>query len=54
VTWGNSVEVVQYDEAQFSRADAVLRGTGLAHLEKTEAARAELREKGLGAWGRRR
>jgi catechol 2,3-dioxygenase-like lactoylglutathione lyase family enzyme len=46
--WGNSVEVVQYDEIQFAKTDAVLRGTGLAHLEKTPAALAELREKGLG------
>jgi catechol 2,3-dioxygenase-like lactoylglutathione lyase family enzyme len=46
--WGNSVEVVQYDEIQFAKTDAVLRGTGLAHLEKTAAALAELREKGLG------
>ena len=45
--WGNSVEVVQYDEIQFSKTDGVLRGTGLAHLEKTEAARTELRDKGL-------
>ena len=46
--WGNSVEVVQYDEVQFSKTDAVLQGTGLAHLQKTEAARGELRAKGLG------
>jgi lactoylglutathione lyase len=46
--WGNNVEVVQYDQVQFSKTDAVLRGMGLAHVEKTEAARAELREKGLG------
>jgi catechol 2,3-dioxygenase-like lactoylglutathione lyase family enzyme len=45
--WGNSVEVVQYDEIQFSKADAVLDGMGL-RLGKTEAARAELRAKGLG------
>jgi catechol 2,3-dioxygenase-like lactoylglutathione lyase family enzyme len=45
--WGNSVEVVQYDEVQFSKTDAVLRGTGLGGLGKTEAAAAELREKGL-------
>ncbi|MCW3013730.1 MAG: extradiol dioxygenase [Solirubrobacterales bacterium] len=45
--WGNNVEVVQYDEIQFSKTDAVLRGAGLAHLEKTEAARKELRDKGL-------
>ena len=46
--WGNNVEVVQYDEVQFSKTDAVLTGMGLAHLQKTEAARAELRDKGLG------
>ena len=45
--WGNNVEVVQYDEIQFSKADAVLGGMGLADLEKTEKALAELREKGL-------
>jgi lactoylglutathione lyase len=46
--WGNSVEVVQYDEVQFSKTGAVLRGTGLAHLGKTEDALRELSEKGLG------
>jgi catechol 2,3-dioxygenase-like lactoylglutathione lyase family enzyme len=45
--WGNNVEVVQYDEIQFSKADAVLGGMGLADLGKTEKALAELREKGL-------
>ena len=47
--WGNSVEVVQYDEVQFSKDGHVLRGMGLADLGKTEAARAELRAKGLDA-----
>jgi lactoylglutathione lyase len=46
--WGNSVEVVQYDEIQFSKTEAVLHGIGLGSLEKTEAAQAQLREKGLG------
>ena len=45
--WGNNVEVVQYDEIQFSKTDAVLRGTGLADLGKTDEALAELRGKGL-------
>jgi lactoylglutathione lyase len=45
--WGNNVEVVQYDEIQFSKADAVLRGMSLAGLGKTEQALAELRDKGL-------
>jgi catechol 2,3-dioxygenase-like lactoylglutathione lyase family enzyme len=46
--WGNNVEVVQYDQVQFSKTDGVLRGTGLANLGKTDEAQAELREKGLG------
>ena len=47
--WGNNVEVVQYDEIQFSKTDPVLDGMGLSELDKTDAARAELREKGLGS-----
>jgi lactoylglutathione lyase len=45
--WGNNVEVVQYDEIQFSKTETILRGMGLDGLEKTDAARAELRDKGL-------
>jgi catechol 2,3-dioxygenase-like lactoylglutathione lyase family enzyme len=45
--WGNNVEVVQYDEVQFSKTAAVLAGMRLDKLEKSEAARAELRAKGL-------
>ena len=45
--WGNIVEIVQYDEIQFSKADGVLRGMGLDGVVKTDAAMAELRQKGL-------
>lgn len=45
--WGNRVQVVQYDEIQFTKAEPVLRGMGL-DLDKGDAARAELRAKGLG------
>jgi lactoylglutathione lyase len=45
--WGNRVQVVQYDEIQFTRTDAVMRTLGLEGLGKTAAAEAELREKGL-------
>jgi predicted enzyme related to lactoylglutathione lyase len=45
--WGNSVEVVDYREIQFTKAPEVLRGMGLDDLEKTEAAHRELAEKGL-------
>jgi len=44
--WGNYVQVVQYDEVQFTKAERVLRGMGL-NLGKTQAALAELRAKGL-------
>ncbi len=45
--WGNQIEVVQYDEAQFSKTAGVLRGMGLGELGKTPAALEDLREKGL-------
>jgi lactoylglutathione lyase len=43
---GNRIEVVQYDQIQFSKSAEVMRGMGL-QLGKTEKAVAELREKGL-------
>ena len=43
----NHVEVVDYREIQFTKAENVLRGMGLDGLEKNEAALAELRAKGL-------
>jgi catechol 2,3-dioxygenase-like lactoylglutathione lyase family enzyme len=46
--WGNEVEIVQYSDIQFSKAPEVLRGMRLDQLGKSEAALAELREKGLG------
>ena len=46
--WGNVVEIVDYREIQFSKTPGVLAGMGLDELEKTEDARRELAEKGLG------
>ena len=46
--WGNSVEVVEYGDIQFTKAPAVLDGMGFQGLEKSEAALRELSEKGLG------
>ena len=43
---GNRVEIVQYDQIQFTKSPEVLRGMGL-ELGKTGTALAELREKGL-------
>ena len=45
--WGNRVEITTYTNIQFSKADHVLRGMGLAHLEKTENAIEELTKKGM-------
>jgi lactoylglutathione lyase len=43
---GNRVQIVQYDEIQFSKTERVLRGMGL-ELGKSEQALDELRAKGL-------
>jgi lactoylglutathione lyase len=45
--WGNHIQVVQYSDIQFTKVPAVLRGMGLEELEKSAAALAELRDKGL-------
>jgi len=45
--WGNHVELVDYRDVQFLKAAEVLRGMRLDDLEKTEAARRELRDKGF-------
>jgi len=45
--WGNHVQVVEYGDIQFTKEAAVLEGMGLTGLGKSEAAQAEMREKGL-------
>ena len=45
--WGNRIEIVGYDNIQFTKAANVLAGMGLAHLTKTKGARRELAEKGM-------
>ncbi len=45
--WGNHVQIVEYGDVQFTKAPEILRAMGL-ELEKSESAKAELREKGLG------
>jgi len=46
--WGNLVQIVQYDEVQFLKADPVLQALGV-EAGKTEQALAELRAKGIDA-----
>jgi lactoylglutathione lyase len=45
--WGNRVEIVDYDNVQFSKAPNVLRGIGLTHLSKNAQAMKELAKKGM-------
>lgn len=45
--WGNRIEIIGYENIQFTKADHVLRGMGLTHLRKTDAAIDELTEKGM-------
>jgi catechol 2,3-dioxygenase-like lactoylglutathione lyase family enzyme len=45
--WGNAVEVVDYRDVQFTKTAGALRKLGREGLGKSEAAQAELRERGL-------
>ncbi len=44
---GNLLEIVDYRDVQFSKTPAVMRAMGIDGLEKTEAAREQLRAKGI-------
>jgi lactoylglutathione lyase len=45
--WGNRIEIVDYRDIQFERVPGVKRKLGIDGLEKTEAAEAEIRDRGL-------
>lgn len=45
--WGNRIEIIGYDNIQFTKAPHVLRGMGLAHLAKNASAIKELTDKGM-------
>jgi catechol-2,3-dioxygenase len=45
--WGNRIEIIGYDNIQFTKAANVLRGMGLSHLSKNKKAIMELTEKGM-------
>jgi lactoylglutathione lyase len=45
--WGNRIEIVGYDNIQFTKAPSVLRGMGLAHVSKNKKAIKELTDKGM-------
>lgn len=44
--WGNRVQIVQYDQIQFSKTEKILKAMGIS-ARKTPEAEAELKEKGL-------
>jgi lactoylglutathione lyase len=46
--WGNLFQVVAYSEVQFERTPGVKRALGIEGVEKSNAARREIAEKGLG------
>jgi hypothetical protein len=45
--WGNRIEIVSYENVQFTKAPNVLNGMGLTHLSKTEEAIKELTAKDM-------
>jgi lactoylglutathione lyase len=45
--WGNRIEVVSYEDIQFTKAPHILKGMGVGRLEKTADAIDELRKKGM-------
>jgi catechol 2,3-dioxygenase-like lactoylglutathione lyase family enzyme len=45
--WGNRIEIVAYENIQFSKAPNILRGMGLSHLSKNSEAIKQLTEKGM-------
>jgi len=45
--WGNRIEVVPYEDVQFTKASHVLKGMGVGALEKTSNAMDELKKKGM-------
>lgn len=47
--WGNRIEIIGYENIQFSKAPHVLRAMGLDKLRKSESALKELAEKGMAA-----
>jgi len=45
--WGNRLEIVSYDDIQFTKANHILKGMGIGPLDKTPNAIEELKKKGM-------
>jgi len=47
--WGNRIEVVEYQDIQYTKAPEIMQGMRLPRLEKSADARKQLAEKGMSA-----
>jgi hypothetical protein len=45
--WGNRIEIVPYDDVQFTKADHIVKGMGIEPLRKSANAIEELKKKGM-------
>ena len=45
--WGNRIEIVPYDDCQFTKAANIFKGMGVAPIAKTPSAIEELRKKNM-------
>jgi catechol 2,3-dioxygenase-like lactoylglutathione lyase family enzyme len=45
--WGNRIEIVPYDDVQFTKAEHILKGMGVGVLGKTASAIEELKKKNM-------
>jgi len=45
--WGNRIEVVSYNDIQFTKSSYILKGMGIGTLEKSPNAIDELKKKGM-------
>ena len=45
--WGNRIEIVGYENIQFTKAPYILKGMGMDDLRKSDTAIQELTEKGM-------
>jgi hypothetical protein len=46
--WGNRIQVVEYGDIQFERTTGVKRKLGIEGLAKSESARRQIEDRGLG------
>ncbi len=45
--WGNRIEIVPYNDVQYTKAEHILKGMGVGVLEKTTSAIEELKKKNM-------